>query len=138
MCPFALTWMWMCPESPLHEEGPPSGTTNVTRPSSRPWVVLIAVPVSCENGVHAAVRVGVPSPPPAAATTVTPVLALSSPEPAAPETVNVALSAEAPDAALRVSVEDWPALTLVGLKAPVTPAGRPLAESAIDCALPLV
>src|SRR5207302_461661 len=42
--------------------------------------------------------------------------------------------------ALRVSVELFPAVTLVGLKLAVTPAGDPptLAVSDTDCALPLV
>src|SRR6185436_18432596 len=54
---------------------------------------------------------------------------LRVPEGAVPVTVKVALPPGAACAAVRVNVELPPALTVAGLKLPLTPAGRPLMES---------
>src|SRR5207253_242470 len=59
-------------------------------------------------------------------------------DPSVPVIVTVKVPVAEVQLALRVSVELFPAVTLVGLKLAVTPAGDPptLALSDTDCALP--
>src|SRR3954453_6551817 len=73
---------------------------------------------------------------PFAAVTVTDALAPWLTVPEVPVTVNVAVVAAAVDAAVRVKVELAPAVTVAGLNAPVTPAGRPETESEMLWVLP--
>src|SRR5207237_2608392 len=56
--------------------------------------------------------------------------------PEVPVTVNVAVVGVAVEAAVSVNVELPPAVTVAGLKEPVTPAGRPDTESEMLCVLP--
>ena len=58
--------------------------------------------------------------------------------PAVPVTVTVYVPGVVVAPAVNVSVELRPAVTLVGAKAAVAPAGSPVADNAIDCALPAV
>src|SRR6186713_2465714 len=60
------------------------------------------------------------------------------PDAAVPLTVKDVVSAAAPVAALTVSVDEAPAVTLVGLKDAVTPVGSPEALRLTDCGLPEV
>lgn len=53
-----------------------------------------------------------------------------------PVTVNASEPRVAPADEVRVSVEDPPAVTEVGTKAPLTPAGRPITASATLSAVP--
>lgn len=74
----------------------------------------------------------------AGAMTVRFTLAVCAPLVATPVIVAIVAPSAADVLALRVSVADAPAVTLLGLKLPVTPEGRPLIESAMLCAAPAV
>src|SRR3954468_8936287 len=74
---------------------------------------------------------------PFAAVTVTCAVALWLTVPEVPVTVKVvAPDGGAVDAAVRVKVELPPAVTVAGLKAPVTPVGRPDTDNEMVCVLP--
>src|SRR5438067_3269378 len=74
---------------------------------------------------------------PFAAVTVTCAVAPWLTVPEVPVTVNVvAAEAGAVEAAVRVRVELPPAVTVAGLKAPVTPVGRPATDRETLCVLP--
>ena len=74
------------------------------------------------------------TPPPAV--TMTDAFAECCTAPDAPVTVNVVVAAVAVVAAVTVSVELPPAVTVAGEKVPVTSVGRPETLSAIVCVLP--
>src|SRR3954471_2644696 len=94
-----------------------------------------SAPERLETGTPLASSV---SPPDDPAVTVSEAVAECAVAPDVPVTVNVAVAADAAAAAVSVSVELPPAVTEVGLNAPVTPAGSPDTDQVTVCALPLI
>src|SRR5215510_1278221 len=98
------------------------------------------MPVALLSGIDRGtlVELNVPLMQPAPLTTVTCALAVWVADVPVPVTVNVAVAEGAVEAAVKVRVELPPAVTLAGLKLPVTPDGSPVTVRLTVCAAPAV